>query len=137
MANFCVAILILNMEENTQHFWHIMLSYFKKSKNATETQKKIWTVCEEGAVTDTTCQKWFVKFHAGNFSLDRAPRLGRPVVVESNLIKTLIENNQRYTTGEIANILKISKPIKLLVKMKNVSFIFRRKRNGLLGPPSI
>ena len=69
--NFCVAILILKME-NTQHFWHIMLYYFKKGKTATETQKRISAVCGEGAVTDQTCQKWFVKFRAGDFSLDDA-----------------------------------------------------------------
>ena len=39
MVNFCAAILILEMEENTQHFWHIRLDYFKKGKNTTETQK--------------------------------------------------------------------------------------------------
>ena len=37
--DFCVAILILKMEENKQHFWQIMLYYFKKGKNATETQR--------------------------------------------------------------------------------------------------
>ena len=37
-----------------------MLYYFKKGKNATETQ--ICAVYGEGAVTDGTCQKWFVKF---------------------------------------------------------------------------
>ena len=35
----------------------------------------------EGAVTDRTCQKWFVKFCAGDFSLDDAPRSGRPAEV--------------------------------------------------------
>ena len=40
MVNFCVAILILKMEENMQHLQHIMLYYFKKGKNATEMQKK-------------------------------------------------------------------------------------------------
>ena len=58
--NFGVAILILKMEENTEHFRHIKLYYFKK--NATETQEKIWAVYGEGAVTDRMCQKWFVKF---------------------------------------------------------------------------
>ena len=47
LVNFCVAILILKMEENTQHFWHIMLYYFKKGKNAIEMQKKICTVFME------------------------------------------------------------------------------------------
>ena len=51
-------------------------------------------MCGEGAVTDQMCQKWFAKFHAGGFSLDSAPRLGRPAEVDSDQIKTLIENNQ-------------------------------------------
>ena len=50
-----------------------------------------------------------MKFHAGDFSLDDAPRSGRPVEVDSDQIETLIENNQCYTTQEIADILKISK----------------------------
>ena len=63
----------------------------------------------EGAVTDQTCQKWFAKFRAGDFLLDDAPQWGRPVEVDSDQIETLIENNQCYTTWEIADILKISK----------------------------
>ena len=39
--NICAAILISKMEENMQNFWHIMLYYLKKGKNATEMQKKI------------------------------------------------------------------------------------------------
>ena len=86
-----------------------MLYYFKKGKNATETHKKICSVYGEGAVTDRTCQKWFAKFHAGDFLLDDAPRSGRPVEVDSDHIETIIENNQRHITLEIAHILKISK----------------------------
>ena len=134
--NFCVAILILKMEENTQHFQYIMLYYFKRGKNATETQKKICAVYGEGAVTDGTCQKWFAEFCAGDLSLDDAPQTGRPVEVDGSQIKTLIENNQCYTMQEIADILKISKSIKLLVKMKNVSFILQKKLDGLFGQPN-
>ena len=63
----------------------------------------------EGAVIDQTYQKWFTKFHAGDFSLDNAPRPDRSVEVDSDQIETLIENNQCYTMWEIADILKISK----------------------------
>ena len=59
--NFCVAILILNMEEDT-YFQHIMLYYFKKGKNASEMQNKICAVYGEGGATDWMYQKWFVKF---------------------------------------------------------------------------
>ena len=70
------------------------------------------------------------------FSLDNAPQSGRPVEVDSNQIKTLIENNQRYTTWEIADILKTAKSIKLLMKMKNVSFIVWKKPYRLFGQPN-
>ena len=92
-----------------QHFQHIMLYYFKKGKNATETQKKICAAYGEGAVADRTCQKWFAKFCAGDFSLDDAPQSGRPVEVDSDQIETLIVDSQRSTTWKIADILKIPK----------------------------
>ena len=87
-------------------------------------------------MTDRMCQKWFAKFRAGDFSLDDAPRLGRPVEVDSDQIKTLNEYNQRYTMQEIINILKTARSIELLVKMKNVSFILRKKLNRLFGQPN-
>ena len=90
MANFGVVILILKMEENKQHFQHIMLYYFKKGKNTNET-KKMCAVYGEDAVMDRMCQKWFVKFHAGDFSLNNAPQLGRPLEVDSNQVKMFIE----------------------------------------------
>ena len=87
-----------------------MLYYFKKGKSTTETHtKKICAVYGEGAVTDRTCQKWFAKFRAGDFSQSDAPQSGRPVEVDSDQIETLIENNQCYTMQEIANVHKISK----------------------------
>ena len=87
-----------------------MLYYFEKGKNTTETPKKIYAFYGEGAVTDQTSQKRFAKFPAGYFSLDNdSPRSDRPVEVDNNQIETLIENNQRYITWEIADILKISK----------------------------
>ena len=49
----------------------------------------------------------------------------KPAEADSDQIETLVENNQRYTTREIANILKISKSIKLLEKK---SLLFYRKK---------
>ena len=72
-----------------------------------------------------------MKFCAGDSLLDGAPQSGRPVEVDSDQIETLTENNQRYTTGELTDRLKISKSIKLLVKMKKVSFILQKKMDFL------
>ena len=57
MVTFCVVILTVKMEENMQHFQHIMFYYFKKGKNTTAMQKKICAVYGEGVVTDRMCQK--------------------------------------------------------------------------------
>ena len=74
---------------NKEHFQHIMLYYFKKGKNATETHtKKMCAVHGEGAVIDPMCQKWFAKFHAGDFWLHGALWSGRPDEVDSDQIET-------------------------------------------------
>ena len=86
--NFCAVILILKMEENTQHFHHIILYYLKKGKNTTEMQKKVCAESGEGAVTNQMCQTWFVKLHDGDFSLDDAPQLDRPGEVHIDQTET-------------------------------------------------
>ena len=73
LANFCVAILILKMQEKKQHFGILCFIISRKVKTQLKCKKKICAVYGEGAVTDQTCQTWFAKFHAGVFSLDNAP----------------------------------------------------------------
>ena len=108
LVNFCVAIVILKMEEKSNVFSILCFIISRKVKKQLKHQKKISAVYGEGAVTDRTCQKWFAKFCAGGFSLDNAPWSGKPVEVDSDQIQTLIESNGCYTTREIAHILKIS-----------------------------
>ena len=45
----------------------------RKIKRNWNTHKNICAVYREGAVTDLMCQKWFAKFHAGDFSLEDTP----------------------------------------------------------------
>ena len=74
------------------------LYYFEKVKNETEIQKKDLCQYGQGAVTDQKCQKWIVKFHAGDFSLDDAPWLSRLLTGSSQPSNRDIENNQPYST---------------------------------------
>ena len=90
----------------------------------------VWRRC-----CDWTSQNQFVKFRAGHFSLDNAPWLGRPFEADSNQIKTLIENNQCPTTGEITDMLKISKSIKWLVKWKMCLLFYGKKNMDFLANP--
>ena len=65
------------MEENMQHFSILCFIISRKVKTQLKHTKQICAVYGEGAVTDQMCQKWFVKFCAGDFSLDDASQYGR------------------------------------------------------------
>ena len=56
-------------------------------------KNKICAVYGGGAVADWTCQKWFAKFCAGDFSLDVASWSGRQIEIDSDQIQTVIEDN--------------------------------------------
>lgn len=97
------------MDNQSKHFRHIMLFYYKKGKNAAATWKKIAHVYGEDAVTESTVRRWFVKFRAGNFDLEDADRPGRPSAVDDDQIKVQIETNPRLTTREIAEAVGVPK----------------------------
>jgi len=47
----------MKMEGNNVFFRCIMLFYFRKDKNVTQTRKKIYAVYREDAVSECMCQK--------------------------------------------------------------------------------
>jgi len=47
----------LNMEENKVHFRHLMLFFYRKSKNVTQTANKICAVYSKGAVAERIVRK--------------------------------------------------------------------------------
>ena len=97
-------------------------------------KKKMCAVYGEGAVTECVKSGLWVscrKFLAGWCSM-----VGYTSWSWCNQIETLIDNNQPYTTWEIADIFKIFKSIKLLVKMKDASLILWKKPYILFGQPN-
>ena len=70
-------------------------------------------------------------------SLDDAPQSDRPAEVDSDQIERDIENDKRSAMWEVAGIFRISNSIKLLVKIKNESFILQKKLNRRFVQPSI
>ena len=90
---FCVVTLILTMDWKKQHLGILCFITSRKIRMKLKCKKK------------KICAVYVV----GDFMLEDAPWLGWTVEVDSDQIETLIENNQYYTKGEIANILKIPK----------------------------
>ena len=68
----------------------------------------MYDVYGEKSLTERQCQSWFAHFSSGDFDLKVAPRYGHPTEVDDKKIKTMIENNRRSTTREIAEKLNIS-----------------------------
>ena len=122
LVNFCTAILIGTWKKICNIFGILCFIISRKVKTQLQCKKRFVQGMEKvQCLTERVRVVCKVLFR--DFSLDAAPWLGRPIEVDSDQIKTLIENKQCYTMQEIADILKISKSIKLLVKMKNVSSI--------------
>ncbi|EZA61532.1 Histone-lysine N-methyltransferase SETMAR [Ooceraea biroi] len=97
------------MENQKQHFPHILFYYFRKGKNAVQAHKKLRDVYGEDALKLRQCQNSFTKFRSGDFNVKDAPRSGRPIEIDDDKIKALIDSNRRLTTREIAENLNISK----------------------------
>ncbi|GFW74700.1 histone-lysine N-methyltransferase SETMAR [Trichonephila clavipes] len=96
------------MESDKQHFRHISLFDYRKCKNAVQVRKKLTDVYGEGVLTVRQCQNWFAKFRSGNFDVEDAPRSGKPVEADKDVIKALVNANRRITTREIGLRLNLS-----------------------------
>ena len=96
------------MEEKTVGLRYILLYYYRKGKNATQAREKLRKVYGDDALTIRQCQRWFAKFRSGDFDVSDSARTGRPVEVDDDRIKVLVESNPRFTTREIAEALHIA-----------------------------
>ena len=96
------------MENQKEHLRHILLFYFRKGKNASQAHKKLCSVYGDEALKERQCQNWFAKFRSGDFSLKDEKRSGRPVEVDDDLIKAIIDSDRHSTTREIAEKLHVS-----------------------------
>ena len=75
------------MEDEKQHFRHILLFYYRKGKNAVQARRKLCDVYEEDVLTERQCKNWFAQFRFGNFNLEDAARSGRPRKADADKIK--------------------------------------------------
>ena len=62
------------MESKNEHFPHVLLSYFRKGKNAAQATKKLHDVYGQEALKDRQCRNWCDKFRSGDFSLKHSKK---------------------------------------------------------------
>ncbi|KOX68175.1 Histone-lysine N-methyltransferase SETMAR [Melipona quadrifasciata] len=98
-----------NVESQKMHLRHVMLHCFKKGNSAKDTTGEIFTVYGSGTTTIRTVGNWFKKFRAGNFELKDEDRSGRPATTDTDIIKTVLTENPRYSVREIVDATNIPK----------------------------
>ena len=96
------------MENQREHYQHILLFYFLKGKSAVQAQKKLCDVYGKDCLIECQCQRWFTHFRFGNFNMQNAPHIGRPTTTDDDKIKALSKTYRRMKTREIAEKLDIS-----------------------------
>ena len=98
--NFYVAILILKMEEK------IFLAYYAL---LFQERQKRFVQCMEGCYDWSNVSKVVCEVSCWGLLTGRRSTVEQTSWIGQIVIKTLIKNNQSYTTGEIVDILKIFK----------------------------
>ncbi|GBO23604.1 Histone-lysine N-methyltransferase SETMAR [Araneus ventricosus] len=114
------------MELSRQQIRKILYYEFRNKLIATEFQE----MCESlgiDTVSYDTVKVWFRKFRAGNFHIEDEPRSGRPIEVDCEQLKQIINQDRNISTRTIELELDVfHKKIVKTMKRINVTFQFNR-----------
>ncbi|KOX73443.1 Histone-lysine N-methyltransferase SETMAR [Melipona quadrifasciata] len=86
-----------------------MLCFVALKKAIVQRTLQIFTVYGSGTTTIRTVGNWFKKFRAGNFELKDEDRSGRPATTDTDIIKTVLTENPRYSVREMEDATNIPK----------------------------
>ena len=78
------------------------LHEFRLGRQATETARNIGSTMSEDTLSVCIAQHWFNQFKSSNFELNESQHSGRPLEVDVDVLKPLIEEDPRLTTRCLA-----------------------------------
>jgi [histone H3]-lysine36 N-dimethyltransferase SETMAR len=99
------------MEEKRIHIRHCLLFEFDLGAGAPSSESLSPPICQtEGPDGPSlrTCQNWYQRFRSDDRSLEDQPRSGRPLEVDLDRLRDLIETDPRETTRNLAAVLNCS-----------------------------
>ena len=86
------------MNLSCKEFPVLLLHEFRLGHKATEAARNICSTMGEDTLSIRTVQHWFNRFQSGNFELNDSRHSGRPLEVDVDVLKQLIEEDPRLTT---------------------------------------
>ena len=95
------------MEVDPIHLRHIMLYEYRRNTSAVQCHRNIISIYGN-VIDESTVDRWYQRFRSHNFSLEDEHKSGRPIEIDVDQLKELVETDPRQTTGEMAAILKVS-----------------------------
>lgn len=94
------------MSESThvkrEHLRACILYEFRLGTSAAEIHRRLCAAFGPTVISKTTVYDWLQRFQDGNESLEDFPRSGRPVELDDDELRALVESNPRLTTREMA-----------------------------------
>ena len=89
----------------------LLLHEFLLGHKASEAANNICSTMGSGVLSIRTAQHWFDRFRKGNYEVDDQPRSGRPLEVDIDQLKQLIDSDPRLTARCLAEQLGCSHTI--------------------------
>lgn len=86
----------------------ILKFFWKKGLSARVAVKEICDVEGKGYVSKSTAAKWFKRFAEGDTSLKDLPRTGRPISLDSEILREAVNKNPKTSTRRLSSKLQAS-----------------------------
>ncbi|GBL73019.1 Histone-lysine N-methyltransferase SETMAR [Araneus ventricosus] len=113
------------MELSRQQTRTIMYYEFRNNLSEIEFHQKMFESLGINTVSYDTVKVWLQKFKAGNFDIEDELRSGRPIEVDCEQLKQIIDQDRNVSTRTIALELDVcQKAIVNALKRINVTFKF-------------
>lgn len=85
------------MQKSKEHIRHCLLYEYQLGHSARQATRNINRVIAQGTVSNATSANWFKRFKESRYELQDMPRSGRPVEVDLEKLKALVERDPRLT----------------------------------------
>ena len=119
--------------ERLEHLRRTVLFEFNRGVKAVEVTRNIRAVYEDNAIGESTARNWFSHFKENGFNTGDTPHSGRPSGFDEDRLNTLIQNDLRQCTRELANVMNCdhSTIVRHLYSMDKV------QKSGVLVPHAL